>query len=406
MNYANFLDEEGINRVLSSNNVGIPLISVDNKYLSISDEVLGYQPNNLVIASKGSNFINNTILPFVDNIINYNENFIIYDNYNIYESFKTKLENNNYKVISLDLDNMENSDGYNIFDIIENIYKKQDYKAISLLDDTILSMFADEGSSDPFWIISARNLFKGLVIYQLEKNERVNLMTIYKIVQDFIEGDKALEFLNNYDKESLVYINLSNILLAPPETRKSIISVFNQLMNMYLSSNELINIINNSDYDLFDLVNNKFVIFVRGNNYYSKIITNIIINQLNQFITKKCNIILPDFDMINPIKNFSKIINDNKNINYTITISSYSNLKNIYGLEQSEIIKMCFENTIYLYSQDSETLEEISYRCGNKDKDIPLISTFELLRLNKDEAIVLMSRVYPIKIKLGGMKNE
>lgn len=406
MNYSNFLDEEGINRVLSSNNVGIPLMSVDNKYLSISDEVLGYQPNNLVIASKGSNSINNTILPFVDNIINYNENFIIYDNYNIYETFKTKLVNNNYKIILLNFDNMENSDGYNIFDIIENIYKKQDYKAISLLDDTILSMFADEGSSDPFWIISARNLFKGLVIYQLEKNERVNLMTIYKIVQDFIDGDKALEFLNNYDKESLVYINLSNILLAPPETRKSIISVFNQLMNMYLSSNELISIINNSDYDLFDLVNNKFVIFVRGNNYYSKIITNIIINQLNQFITKKCNIILPDFDMINPIKNFSKIINDNKNINYTITISSYSNLKNIYGLEQSEIIKMCFENTIYLYSQDIKTLDEISYRCGNRDIDTPLIDPFELLRLNKDEAIILMSRVYPIKIKLGGMKNE
>ena len=44
--------------------------------------------------------------------------------------------------------------------------------------------------------------------------------------------------------------------------------------------------------------------------------------------------------------------------------------------------------------------------CGNKELNTPLITPFDLLHLNKDEAIILMSRVYPIKIKLGGMKNE
>ena len=68
------------------------------------------------------------------------------------------------------------------------------------------------------------------------------------------------------------------------------------------------------------------------------------------------------------------------NINYTITISSYTNLKNVYGFEQTEIIKMCFENTIYLLSQDNNTISEISYKCGDKDDNTPLIKPFELLK--------------------------
>ena len=60
---------------------------------------------------------------------------------------------------------------------------------------------------------------------------------------------------------------------------------------------------------------------------------------------------------------------------------------------------MCFENTIYLLTQDNNTLEEISFRCGNKN-NTALITPTELLRLNKDEAIILMSRVYPIRINL------
>lgn len=65
-----------------------------------------------------------------------------------------------------------------------------------------------------------------------------------------------------------------------------------------------------------------------------------------------------------------------------------------------------FENTIYLLSQDNNTLEEISFRCGDKDNDIPLITPFELLRLNKDKAIILMARLYPIRINLKKYEEE
>lgn len=398
MNYSKFLDEDSIRRVLS-NNCGIPLKKEDNNYLSISDNIIGYLPNNLIIGCNGSNYINNTILPYIDSIIKFSENMIVRDNYNIYETFKEKL--NNYNTIVLDYDNLDNSMNYNIFNLIEKIYKKSDYKAINMLKETVTYLLPDDKSNaDPFWINSARDLFSGMAIYYLQSEEKISISNIYKKIQDFIDESKSIEFINSLNKESAAYISLSNTLLAPPETRKSIISVFNQAINKYLTSDKLINILNNNDID-FDKLDERFAIFIKGDNDIARSMINILIYQINSLNSiNRCHIILPDFDTMYPIKNLPKIINNNKNINYTITIGSYTNLKNVYGLEQSEIIKMCFENTIYLLSQDNNTLEEISYKCGDKENNTPLITPFELLRLNKDEAIILMSRVYPIRINL------
>ena len=399
MNYSKFLDEEGINRILSDE-CGIPLKRIDNNYLSISSEIIGYLPNNLIIGCNGSNVINNTILPYIDNIIKHKESIIVRDNYNIYEVFKDKLDN--YKTIVLNYENLEESMNYNIFSLIEEIYKESDYKAINILKEIVLYLFPNNKSNeDPFWINCARDLFNGMAIYKLQNNEKINMLEIYKKVQDFNEEEKSLNFINSLNKDSIVYISLSSILYAPPETRKSIISVFNQVINRYLISNKLMNVLNNNDINLNEL-NDKYAIFIKGDNDIAKIITNILIYQIKSINKLNTHIILPNFDMMLPINNLPKIINDGRinNIIYTITISSYTNLKNLYGLEQSEIIKMCFENTIYLLTQDNNTLEEISFRCGNKDNNTPLINPTELLRLNKDEAIILMSRVYPIRINL------
>ena len=399
MNYSKFLDEEEINKVLSDE-CGIPLKKIDNNYLSISSEIIGYLPNNLIIGSNGSNVNNNIIPPYIDNIIKHNESIIVRDNNNIYEVFKDKLDN--YKTIVLDYENLDNSMNYNIFNLIEEIYKKSDYKAINMLKEIVMYLFPNNKSNeDPFWINSARDLFSGMAIYKLQNNEKINMLEIYKKVQDFNEEKSSLDFINSLNKDSIVYISLSSILYAPPETRKSIISVFNQVINRYLISDKLMNVLNNNDINLHELINDKYAIFIKGDNDIAKIITNILIHQINSINKLNTHIILSDFDMMIPINNLPKIINDGRihNINYTITISSYNNLKNAYGLEQSEIIKMCFENTIYLLTQDNNTLEEISFRCGNKN-NTALITPTELLRLNKDEAIILMSRVYPIRINL------
>ena len=106
-----------------------------------------------------------------------------------------------------------------------------------------------------------------------------------------------------------------------------------------------------------------------------------------------------------PIKNFAKVINYARSIKirFTVVIKSYIDLTNMYGKEQTEVIKSCFPILIYLLSNDIYTLEEISKMCGNHeiDKKVrPLISVEELKVMKAFEAIVLIPRMMPYKTTL------
>lgn len=95
-----------------------------------------------------------------------------------------------------------------------------------------------------------------------------------------------------------------------------------------------------------------------------------------------------------PLRCFS--FKNSKNFNWILR-------RNIYSKEETEILKMCFGNIIYLLSEDIYTLEEISKTCGSyqKDgKDVPLITVSELKTMQLFEAIILMIRMLPFKTKL------
>ena len=91
------------------------------------------------------------------------------------------------------------------------------------------------------------------------------------------------------------------------------------------------------------------------------------------------------------------------NIKFSIFIRSILELRNTYGKEGTEILKMVFGNIVYLLANDTETLEDISKLCGNQqtDKGIePLITVEDLKLLNNFEAIILIPRINPIRSKL------
>ena len=106
---------------------------------------------------------------------------------------------------------------------------------------------------------------------------------------------------------------------------------------------------------------------------------------------EKINIILDEIDSIKPIKNFNKIINISNNINYTIITKNYTTLKNTYG-KNFEELKVNFKNTLYLYSEDFETLKEISKMCENIELEF-------LKRMKEENGILITIRKKPILIK-------
>ena len=85
---------------------------------------------------------------------------------------------------------------------------------------------------------------------------------------------------------------------------------------------------------------------------------------------------------------------------FTIMIRGFNDLKNAYGKEGAEMIRLGFANILYLLSQDIETLEEISKLCGETTKKEPLVSLEDLKTLRPFEAIIITIRMMPFKTKL------
>jgi type IV secretory pathway TraG/TraD family ATPase VirD4 len=85
---------------------------------------------------------------------------------------------------------------------------------------------------------------------------------------------------------------------------------------------------------------------------------------------------------------------------FTIMVRGFNDLKNTYGKEGSEMIRLGFSNIVYLLSQDIGTLEEMSRLCGESSPNVPLVSIEDLKTLKPFEAIILTIRMMPFKTKM------
>ena len=390
---------------------GIPMM-YDEKHLYIKDGV----DNTLVIGSTGSGKTQTLLLPQLRLAIKANESFIVHDvKGEIYNNLSGELKKRNYNTIVINLDDPNTGNSFNPLTLPYKLYtnnKKDD--ALELLENIGYYLCCDESYNnnvDPFWTNSAVSLFVGLALYLFDNAdiEEINLNSILNLTSDF---DKISEIMKNYDKTSMTYIYLSNIVLAPPETKGSILAVFIQNIKLFVSKEALPKMLSITDFDIYDIKNKNTAVFIISNNKLSskKLIPLIIdefyfaaasLNDKNN----RLNILIDDFENLVPIKNFSNMLSLSRshNINFNIYIRSLLELKNVYGKEEAEILKMVFSNIIYLLANDFETLEEISKLCGNINTDNgleALISTDELKTLQYFEAIILIPRYHPIRTKL------
>jgi len=112
----------------------------------------------------------------------------------------------------------------------------------------------------------------------------------------------------------------------------------------------------------------KTALFIVPNRFkkYS-MLQSLLINQVYEAIScnksKECvNFVLDEFDSIDEIKNLSSMLEFSRSlkIRFTTFIKSYISLEKTYVNQNIDLLKMCFSNIIYLYSNDLYTLEEIS----------------------------------------------
>ncbi|MDD6224387.1 MAG: type IV secretory system conjugative DNA transfer family protein [bacterium] len=412
MNYARWMDlEEFKNKLIPLNKEseivksGVPMM-YDDKYLYTETS----ERHNLIIGSTGSGKTQSTLLPQLRLAIKTGESIVVNDvRGELYSCLKDELERQNYTVITINFTNPTIGNNYNPLSLAQKLYKDYKDKCVDILENIGYYFFSrNNGNADPFWENSASNFFTGLALYLFEKKENVSLKDVLELSMN-LDKENILEKIDN---NSIAYMYLSGTLNAPKETKGSIISVFHQKLNLYVCRENLSSLLSISDFNLEEITEGNFALFIINDSRpYIQNLVSLLVQQVYEAIeysskrNKRINIILDEFEILYPIKNFVTMLTTSRymNVRFTLTLRSLLELKNNYGVENSELIKLNVGNIIYLLANDIETLDEISKMCGMKmenNKLLPLITSEELKLMDNFEAIILIPRLLPIRTKL------
>jgi len=414
--YSKFADNEtikkGLTRIDKSLNVkasGIPYFyDEDSIYIDDKDS------HTVVIGSTGSGKTQSTVLPQLRLSMLANESIVAIDEMGeLYNALGSELKKRDYKTIVINFQDTKHSNNFNPLLVPYHLYKHDNQDVAIRMVERIGSIIYHEENrnSDPFWINSARNYFVGLVLYLFDnaKEDEINFNSVYELSNQIELSGKGKDILASLPPTNPANINLASTILAPTETRGGILSVFRQALGLLTSRVQMSSLMSSSDFNLEELVDDKFALFIIGEpskdnaKYMSTIIDELyyVVNTKGPR-RKRINTILDRFTELSPIEDFHNILSRSRslNIRFTILIDSISTLTLLYGKEETLLIYNNIATIIYLYSSDESSLKKISELAGMESENNPLVSVQELKTFKIFEALILKMREYPIKTKM------
>ncbi len=407
---------------------GIPIMS-DGEEIYVDDG----ESHSLIIGTTGSGKTRRFVFPLINILAKRGESIILTDpKGELYDETASFLMERGYKIIVLNLRNPQKGNAWNPLRAPYSLYKGSNPdKATELLDDLAINILYEEKNTnaDPFWEKTAADYFTGLALGLFEdaKESEINLNSINLMTTI---GENKLgastyikEYFESKDKSKPAYINASSTILAPTETKASIISVFKQKISLFSSKENLSEMLSYSDFNIEDIGKEKTVVFIiiqDEKKTYHQLAT-IFVKQCYELLIDvahdnggklpvRTNFILDEFANMPPLKDVSTMITAarSRQIRFNLIIQNFAQLNQVYGKENAETIKGNCANLIYLLSSELGALKEISELCGEektKDKDAkgqrkPLISVNELQRLKMGDVIVNKHRMHPFKTHL------
>ena len=411
----------------TSEYAGIPIIN-DGKHIWVDNG----EYHNLIIGSTGAGKTEMTIQPMVKVLAKKGESMIITDpKGEIYEKNALELKEKGYNIVLLNFRNPQNGNCWNPLNLPYQLYQtgNQD-KACELLEDLAANILYDENNKggDPFWEKTSADYFAGLALalFKDAKAEEINLNSINLMTtagEDKIGNTTYIkEYFSDKDQGSPEYINVASTLMAPNETKSSILSVFKQKIKLFSSRENLSEMLSRSDFDMNDIGRKKTAVFIviqdEKKTYHS--LVTIFLKQCYETlisVAQECgghlpyrtNFILDEFANMPPLKDVTTMVTAarSRHIRFSFVIQNFAQLYEVYGKENGETIKGNCGNIIYLISSELAALEEISKLCGevkSKDKDktasTPLVTVSDLQRLPKWTLIAIRIRMMPYKTKL------
>lgn len=413
-------------RAETSDVAGVPLIIKKDEVWVDNGEY-----HNLVIGATGSGKTQTVIFPTVEVLAKKRESMIITDpKGEIYEQTSNMLREKGYNVLILNFRDPQDGNSWNPLSLPYRIYRSgnQD-KAIELLDDLAANILYEEksGNADPFWEKTSADYFSGLALGLFEDTteDNVNLNSISLMTtvgEEKIGGSTFIkEYFNTKDPASPAYTNASGTIMAPNETKGSIISVFKQKIKLFASRENLSEMLSHSDFELESIGEKPTVLFIviqdEKKTYHS--LVTILLKQCYETLISvaqknggklpvRTNFLLDEFANMPPLKDITTMITAarSRQIRFTMIIQNFAQLDQVYGKENAETIKGNCGNIIYLITTELKALEEISKMCGevkskkdDKTASTPLVTISDLQRMKQFEVIIMRMRKNPFKTK-------
>lgn len=405
---------------------GVPLILNDKEmWVDNSDY------HSLVIGATGSGKTQTVILPTVHSLAKAKESMIITDpKGEIYEGTSNMLRAKGYDILLLNFRDPQNGNSWNPMTLPYQMYKKgnQD-KAIELLDDLALNILYDDSNKnqDPFWEKTSADYFSGVALGLFEdaKEEEININSISlatTVGEDKFGGSTYIkEYFAAKDPTSAASINASSTIMAPNETKGSILSVFKQKVKLFASRDNLSEMLSHSDINL-EAIGEKptavFIVIQDEKKTYHSLVT-IFLKQVYETLIStaqrhggklpiRTNFLLDEFANMPPLKDVTTMITAarSRKIRFTMIIQNFAQLDSVYGKEDAETIRGNCGNIIYLITTELKALEEISKMCGevkskkdDKTASTPLVTVSDLQRMKQFEVIIMRMRKQPFRTK-------
>lgn len=421
----------GLKKILPNeenvNEAGIPII---NNGKEVWVDPSGY--HNMIIGSTGSGKSQALSFPFIKMMAKAGESMIVTDpKGELYEGTANELKERGYNIILLNFRDPQNGNCWNPFSLPYKLYKEGNIdKATELLEDLAKNILYDESNkgADPFWENTSADYFTGLslALFDDAREDEINLNSINlmsTVGEDKIGATTYIkEYFSDKDQSSGAYINVASTLMAPSDTKGSILSVFKQKIKLFSSRENLSEMLSYSDFDLEDIGRKKTAVFIviqDEKKTYHPLVT-IFLKQCYETLVRvaqetggklkyRTNFLLDEFANMPPLTDVDAMVSAarSRNIKLSFIIQNFSQLNDVYGKEKAETIRGNCGNTIYLLSTELAALEEISKMCGevkskkdDKTDSRPLVTVTDLQNLKEEQAIILRSRMMPYKTTL------
>ena len=406
---------------------GIPLI---NNGKEIWVDTSGY--HNMIIGSTGSGKSQALSFPFIRVMAKAGESMIVTDpKGELYEGTATELKERGYNIVILNFRDPQKGNCWNPFSLPYKLYKEGNIdKSTELLEDLAKNILYDENNkgADPFWENTAADYFTGLslALFDDADESEINLNSINlmsTVGEEKIGGNTVIkEYFSDKPQNSGAYINVASTLMAPSETKGSILSVFKQKIKLFSSRDNLSEMLSSSDFDMEDIGRKKTAVFIvvqdEKKTYHS--LVTIFLKQCYETLVRvaqetggklkyRTNFLMDEFANMPPLGDVDAMVSAarSRNIKLSFIIQNFSQLNDVYGKEKAETIRGNCGNTIYILSTELAALEEISKMCGevkskkeDKTDSRPLVTVTDLQNMKEEEAIILRSRNRPYKTKL------